>query len=46
MNTNDEFNSIDKERCNNAWEIFVIAHDREIERLKKQDNKTLRWYVA
>ena len=40
MNTNLDCESINIEKCNNRFNDFLIAHTKEIERLKKQEYNT------
>ena len=35
MNVNDNFESINKDKCNETYDNFKMLHDREIERLKE-----------
>lgn len=45
-NTADSLDIIDVDKCNNNWHNFVIMHDKEIQRIKNSNNKTMLWYIA
>lgn len=45
-NTTYSLNSIDINKCANNWHNFVIMHDKEIQRIKNSNNKTMLWYIA
>lgn len=45
-NTNDDLNAINIEQANQWYERFLQLHNMEVERLKQNSSKTLKWFVA
>ena len=44
--TNNDQETVNQLDCEKHYENFVIAQNREVERIRKGDSDTLRWYVA
>ena len=45
-NANDRLNAIDLHQANQWYDRFLELHNLEVERLKKNGSKTLKWFVA
>ena len=46
FNTEDDLQTINRQRCNRCYQSFKALHDAEVMRIRAQDNKILLWYVA
>lgn len=45
-NTTQELSCIDVYQCEKMWDRFVLLHDQEVRRIKANETKQLKWYVA
>ena len=45
-NTNDKLNRIDTDKAKQWYDLFLEKHNQEINIIKSQGSKTLRWFVA
>lgn len=44
--TAEDLKHIDRDLCIRNYQKFKRLHDQEVERLRKENKKALRWYIA
>ena len=44
--TAEDLKHIDRDLCIRNYQKFKQLHDQEVERLRKENKKALRWYIA